>query len=63
MKYLLLLANTLIYEYVQKDAYHRLILYIQNINHNFFYTKRIIKVYNGIINFKISNNKKLIKHT
>ncbi len=63
MKYLLLLANLSIYEYAQKDAYHRLILNKQNINHNFLTTKLFIKVYNGIINFKFSNNKKLIKHT
>jgi len=63
MKYLVLLARTSIYVYAKKLAYHRLIIYKQNINHNFFDTKLLIKVYNGIINFKFYDNKKLIKHT
>ena len=63
MKYLLLLAKTFIYEYAQKVAYHRLIHYKKNTNYNIFITKLFIKVFNGIINFKFYNDKKLIiKH-
>lgn len=62
MKYLLLLANSSIYEYVQKDAYHRLITYKQYINQKKINIQLFIKVYNGIINFKFLNKEKLITH-
>ncbi len=75
MKYLLLLAKTLIYRYVQNKAYLRLITYMNNsykknicpqnlFNQNFFFKIFNYKVYNGIINFEFHNSKKsIIKHT
>ena len=54
MKYLLLLAKTLIYRYVKKFTYHGLIPFKQYTNHIFFDTKQLIKVYHGIINFNFT---------